>query len=592
MFSYRLTGAGETHPDYASESGFVQIRHGKRCYRRRITAKQKKLPPVIRCTSKHLLNMGLELTKSEIADYLLTNAFSTKRTEASNKTNKSSKSSLSDVIKTSTLDKTLALLKGSKESLDKVQSNLKKMKEIADKVTSSATVAEREEAYAELRSLASGMDDILGEITFADNVLFDGSHLDLTSAGQYNRSSLKNLMTTSEEVGLATQETGADAKITYDDFCKWNNTLLGVKGLDISSATGCKISAGDKELEDGKYRLKVSYAGPKSTVSIIGNNGEVLGTQENVDLSGSGVTSVELKCGVKVTFDKTQIAGSFTDKYDYEKKGPAVLYANLEYSRVNTYNLTGSQKATDRGVETVYTQKAATDAEGGKFAIGGVGLGSLERGEEGLRSGSYKVEVYKIDGNVSAIMYDSRGMVVGGVSDVILNEDGTTSLDFGNGVAMTVTDKNFSGNTTLVSTFAYTKQTNAYDNFDFEAYSKSISDAMKVVTEQQDTLGSAYALSNTVNQALKGTLSSNVHSTSSLLINNLLGGSSKTAMSLLYGTSARNTGLKWSSSLITNNLSRSLGLSTDSGTSLSSLLGGKVHRLDPVELPTHLSVRV
>jgi hypothetical protein len=579
-------------PDYAPESAFVQIRHGKRCYSLRMKAKKKKLPPGIRCTAKQFLHMGLELTKSEITDYLLRNAFSTKRTEASNKTHKSSKSALSDVIKTSTLDKTLKLLKGSNESLDKVQSNLKKMKEIADSITSSSDTKEREEAYAKLRSLASGMDDILEEITFGDNVIFDGSQMDLTSAGQYNRMVMKNLMTTSEEVGLASQETGADAKITYDDFCKWNNTLLGVKGLDISGATGCKITAGSKELEDGEYRLKVTYAGPKSTVAVIGNNGDVISEKTNVDLSGSGVTSVELDCGVKVSFDKTQIQGSFTDKYDYEKKGPAVLYANLEYSRVDTFDLAGSQKATDRGVKTIYTQKAATDAAGGKFGIGGVGLGTLDDDEEGLGSGTYKVEVYKINGDVSAIMYDSRGKVVGGVSDVILNENGTTSLDFGNGVAMTVTDKNFSGNTTLVSTFEYTEQVKTYDDFDFEEYSKSITDAMKVVTEQQDTLTSAYALSNTVNQALNGTLSSKVHSTSSLLINNLLGGSSKSAMSLLYGTSARNTGLGWSSSLITNNLSRALGLSTDSGTSLSSLLSGKVDRLDPVELPTHLSVTV
>jgi hypothetical protein len=533
--------------------------------------------------------MSLTLTASQVTDYLLTNSFCNTRTDASNKS--STTSSVSDVISTTTLTQTLKLLSGSSTNLDKVLANLKEMQTIADSVTSSSSESDRETAYAKLRSLASGMDDILEKTTFNKNEVFDGSQLDLTSAGQYNRTVLDDLTTTSKTVALATETAGAEATISYDSFCKWNNATVGLEGLDISSATGCKITAADTELEDGNYVVKVSYAGAKSKVYIQQTDGTIVSEADDVDLSGSGVATVNMDCGVQLTFDKTQVEGSTVDKYDYENNGPAVLYADLSYNRVNTYNLAGSETATDRSIETVFTQSAVTDSSGGKFSIGGVGLGTLTDGQTELDEGTYKVQVYKTGEKVSAIMYDSNGKVTGSVSDVILNDSGTTSLDFGNGVAMTVSNSNFSGSTSLVSTFNYTPSVNAYDDFDFSAYSDAITAATKTVTEQQSTIDDAYALANTVSKALNGTLSSSINSTTSQLITNLLGGSGSTsATSLLSGSSSSNTGLAWATSLITNNLSASLGLSTDSDTSLSSLLGGTVTSLDPTKLPTHVSV--
>jgi hypothetical protein len=535
-------------------------------------------------SSSSTASKELTLTASEVADYLKTNSFCSLRTEDT--------ASVTDILSTTSLTQTLKLLSGSSKNLDKVLANLKEMKKVATGITDSSTTAERNEAYAKLRSLAAGMDTILTKTTFNGNELFDGTQLDLSGAGQYNRTVLDNLKTTGSQVGLATSSANAEVQISYDDFCKWNNAMVNLEGLDISKASTCKVSGAASELENGKYVVKVSYAGPKSTVSILNSSGDLVSKQDDVDLSGSGVTSVSMDCGVQLTFDKTQVAGSAVDKYDYADNGPAVLYADLNYTRVNSYNLAGSQTAKDRSVNTVFKQGGLTDAEGGTFSLGDAGLGTLDDKKTELSAGTYRVEVYKTGDKASAIMYNNTGKLVGTVSSVSLNTNGSTSLDFGNGISLGVNNSNYADNGTLVTTLDYTPAVNTYDNFDFAAYEKKIESAVKTVTEQQNTLDEATNLSTTVQKALNGTLSSSVNSLSSQLVTTLLGnGSSSTsATSLLSGTSSSGGGLSWATSLITSNLSAALGLSTKADTSLSSLLGGTVKSLNPVTLPNKVSV--
>jgi hypothetical protein len=526
----------------------------------------------------------MDLTASEISSYLLSNAFSTERTDDTTST------SSSDKISTSTIAKTISLLSGSSDYLDDVISNLNEMLEIAQSITSSSTTEEREEAYAKLRSLSSGTDDIIDEITYDENVLFDGSQLDLYGAGTYSDMVLDSLSST-DSLGLATSEDGANIEISYDDFCTWNNALYDLEGLDISEARYSEPAVSQNELEDGSYVLEVDYLGANSTVKILDETGNTVSELDNVDLSGSGIETLTFDCGVEIDIDKTAVSGSTIDKYDYENEGAAVLYADLEYTRVNTYDLTGSQEATERSVDLTYSSDAAKDDDGGKFSISSVGLASLEDNENELEDGTYSFEIYKIGDTVAGIMYDTSGNVVGSVTDITLNDDGTTTMDFENGVEITVDNESYSGNTTLRGIIDYTQAVNSYDDFDFEAYADSIQSAIDLVTEQQDTIDDATALANTVEDAIDGTLSDSVYSTTSLLIQNLLGGDTDytSATSLLYGSSD-SSGLDWADSLIMNSLSDALGVDDDDGTSLASLLAGTTDDLDPYSLPSTLDI--
>jgi hypothetical protein len=531
----------------------------------------------------------MELTATQISNYLLTNSFSTERTTASNL--KSPVSTKKVPVATKDIGETLKLLKGSSSALGKVLTNLKEMQELASSINKRSGTEAREEVYAKLRSLSSGIDDIVEKTTFNKETLLDGAELDLKSAGQYSHMLLENLTSSSDDMALAKSETGTDAKVYYDDFCIWNNAMVRLSGLNISSAKGSEVDPAVGELESGEYSIEVDYAGPKSSVIVKKTDGTEISRQDDVDLSGSGVTTVNFGCGVALTFDKTVIQGASVDKYDYEKSGPAVLYANLSYKRVNTFQLAGAKEETDRGVSMDVAGRPATDASGNSFSIASVGLGSVGKSRTEAATGTYRAEVYKVGDYASAVLYDGWGRIVGGLSDVELNKNGTTSLDFGNGVVLSVKDENMTGNAVLKATVSYEQAVNAYDGFDFTKYANAISEAISSVKDQQKVLDTAASSVSNVQDAINGKLSGSVFNTTNLLVKDLLGGSSNSAMSLLSGSSSSTGGLSWASNLITNNLTSALGLSRKADTNITSLLSGNVKSLEPVTLPTTNHVR-
>ena len=392
-------------------------------------------------------------------------------------------------------------------------------------------------------------------------------------------------------MALASSSAGADVSISYDSYCDWNNAMYNLSGLDIASAKSCKASVSADELTNGAYKLEVDYLGDKSTAKILNTNGDTVSELDNVDLSGSGVATLSFDCGVELSINKTETAGSTYDKYDYADKGAAVLFADIDYTRINTYNLAGSQTATDRSASLSFAQGTKKDSAGGTFSICSAGLGAVDSTTNELSSGTYSVQVYKTANTVSGIMYDTDGNVVGSASATSLDTDGSTTMDFGNGVVMNVDDSNYSGNTTMTAVVDYKKATNAYDDFDFSAYTDKITAAEKTVTEQQKVISDASSLTTTASKALAGTLSGSVFSTTNLLITNLLGGDTtyKSVSDLLTGASSDTTGLGFASSMIMSNLSTSLGVDSESTTSLTSLLSGTTASLDPSTLPAKLT---
>ncbi len=153
--------------------------------------------------------------------------------------------------------------------------------------------------------------------------------------------------------------------LSYDDYCEWNNGRYDLEGLDISEVryTGYKPQTKEsdpysidtilgretrvetfKELESGQYRIQVVYQGKESSVIITNTAGKELSRADNVDLSGSGIETVAFDVGIEIDIEKSRKAYSSFDKYDFETKGAATLYANLDYARVTTYDLAGSSQ--------------------------------------------------------------------------------------------------------------------------------------------------------------------------------------------------------------------------------------------------------
>jgi hypothetical protein len=112
------------------------------------------------------------------------------------------------------------------------------------------------------------------------------------------------------------------------------------------------------------------------------------------------------------------------------------------------------------------------------------------------------------------------------------------------------------------------------------------------VTKEQTVVASANTIANTVNEAILGTLQDNVFSTTGLLITNLLGGdtSSTSATSLIGASSTDTSTLSYTNNLILKNLSKALGVDSDGGTSLASLLSGTTDTIKSYTLDKTLKI--
>ncbi len=555
--------------------------------------------------------MAMELTSAQITEYLSGTAFASIRTNSVSSS--TTASSILSKVSTSSITETLSLLSGSSERMDTILANLQDMKEIAQVAASEdSTEAERAEAYAKLRSLGAGIDTVISETKFNSQLLLNGTNLSLNSAGLYGSMIMSDLTTTGTDgLNLADQSANAKMMISYDSFCEWNNAEVDLVGLNISELrfTGKVPDTEDtdpysidnimgkdtasityKELETGQYQIEVVYAGKNSSVIITDNSGKELSRADKVDLSGSGIETVAFDVGIEMDIEKTQDPNSLYDKYDYESKGSASLYANLDYVRVSSYDLAGSAEAGARGVTLGETSLAKKDSEGDSLSITSAELGIVSEGKSELSSGNYKVEVSKFGDNINAILYDSRGRAVGAAKGTTLDAEGNTALDFGNGLIVNANAADFDGNATMTALVGYEQASNAYDDFDFGAYIDNINAAITMVSAQQNTVDKAYSYVNTIKSALNGSLE--VSGSTSSLIKDVLGGGTtySNSYSLLWGTSSSSSSsLSYTSSLILSNLSSSLGVQSG-GTSLASLLGGTTSSLDPTKLPTNISL--
>ncbi|MFA5258071.1 MAG: hypothetical protein WC360_07970 [Opitutales bacterium] len=530
----------------------------------------------------------MELTAAKVSEYISRNAFASIRVDAASSSQ--SASSMLKSVKTDSIRESMKLLSGADERMGTILANLKEMLSVANGATSyRAGVDKKNEAYATLRSLGAGVDTIVSKTTFDGQTVLNGCKFNLNSAGGYSKMLMSDLTTTGAKgLDLATQSKGAEMVISYDDFSEWNNTHVGLQGLDISAV---RYSGNDKtfnELDSGQYVIEVVYGGKDSSLIVKDLMGKELSRADGVDLSGSGIETVSLDLGLELDIEKSRDPKSNIDKYDFESKGRPSLLANLDYVRVTTYDLSGSSQGSGREASLGEVSRPVKDSGGAAFSITGASLGQISKGVPELESGQYNVEVSKYGDKVSGILYDKSGRMVGRADAGFFDKDGTSTLDFGKGLVLSVNNDGLSGNAEMKAIVNYSRSSEIYDNFDFQAYADRIQAAIDLVTDQKKTVGKAFDQVENVYNALSGASGN----TGSELVKSLLGADSGTSLvSMLTSTpSTASAQLSWTSGLITNNLTNALGVQSSDGTSILSLLSGTTDMIDPSSLPSTLKL--
>lgn len=511
----------------------------------------------------------MELTAAQILEYNAPNAFASARTQ-SRGFSTSGTSSSNSRLRTSTAEESQRLLSGSIDRMDRIEANLTSLLSLAREGSQARTSEERlTEIHALMRSLSAGIDQIVAGTKFKGEQVLDGRSLRLAGAGAASSIALADMSSTG---GLRLAETGdgASVKVWYDDYATWRNQNVGLVGLDIMEARSSEASASTRELENGDYELEVIYGGKDSTLIIRNTDGSERSRAEGVDLGGTGIETVKFDIGIELDIDKKQISQT-VDKYDYETLGKPSLFAKLNYQRVSTHNLAGAGEQEPRSATVESASAALTGSDGSTFSLVKAGISAVGTDEKELASGQYRVEIDNRGFESSVFLYTTEGRMIKALDKVDLTKEGDITLDFGNGMNLTVNNDGFEGKGKLTALVKYDQASNPAEDFDFQGYIKRVEGALNIVTAQKSMLEQA---GKQVDIAINGTSSSSVTATGSQataysLLNSALGASS--ALSLLSNSTDTSAQLQLTQQMILNSVLNAYGTqaNTESGSILS-----------------------
>jgi flagellin-like hook-associated protein FlgL len=342
------------------------------------------------------------LTISQIQDYNNRNAF----TRARSGTGLTAATFLDSVkqapdykrFQTDGIQRSYSILNGIAERMDMIRANLGTMLAYSRQGAAASSSLARDEAIGLLRSLSGGIDDIVDNTVFSGTKVLDGRPIELSmtaaGGGPTERLNLRSYYSgDSDGLALTDQPASSKSTVFYDYYAMFRNSSAGVVGLDISDAISSPVTKGRKELDNGQYRLEISYAGPDSAISIKSPTGGLINTIRGVDLSGSGQELVDLEVGVTLSIKKEQILQSI-DKYDYETNGPAKLYAMILHEQTYEHQLKqdGFQQFTNQSLQVNF-QRKLSGVDGGELRFDAIKATPVKEGTLGLASGLYSVSV-------------------------------------------------------------------------------------------------------------------------------------------------------------------------------------------------------
>lgn len=115
--------------------------------------------------------------------------------------------------------------------------------------------------------------------------------------------------------------TGNKAVSTDDVTVTSGSKLTGTTGSVALSATTTSVASGRTAMETGKYTTQVRYNGANSSVWLYDENGNLISTVRDVDLTKDAATTVDMGTGVSITVDPTKDFTSsnrtYTSTLDY-----------------------------------------------------------------------------------------------------------------------------------------------------------------------------------------------------------------------------------------------------------------------------------
>lgn len=395
--------------------------------------------------------------------------------------------SSSGPIRTENIEESFRLVTGASTRLETLEGNLNSMLDLAREGSRTRFNENKiREIYGKLRSLSAGFDQVVDAVQFKERTVFDGNKalLDLGPGSRPIELDLPDLHTYGDKsLDLSESSASAEISIRYRTEDLIVNQGYDIIGLNIESASFIRGSNSALELEDGNYKVNITYLGENSSVSISSIEGGTLETQTGVDLSGSGREWVDFDLGVRLTFEKESLFQSF-DKYDFESKGPAYLNASMQYRRIDTHTLrTGDLPGPD-SVKMLF-QPSVSDS-GGSLRVKDPVIAPAAVNQSPLENGNYTLSVDYYGENSIVKLTDAFGRINGFAFDVDLSGSGDVDVDLGNGLAFTVNADGFSSKgTSVLAPIQYYRETPAIDNFDFRDYARKIEEAIGIVAEQR-----------------------------------------------------------------------------------------------------------
>lgn len=443
------------------------------------------------------------LTTSQIEDFNNPLAFARSREARVGITEINDNRFSGNVIRTSDAEESYRLVLGAAKRLETLEGNLSTMRGLADegqRIRSGDGRALRE-VYGKLRSLSAGFDQVVDAIKFKGNPVFTGDpvQLDLGPGTRPLDLAVAKLLTYGDDsLELSQSEASAEATIRYRTEDQILNSGYDIIGLDISDASFNPEGNSALELEDGEYKVAVSYKGADSTVELRSTTGAVISRKEGVDLSGSGREWVDFDEGVRLTFDLENFFSTF-DKYDFETNGPAELQATLLYRRLDAHILRTGEAPPEDSVDFLYeTPLRIGDSSMG---VSSPSLSPLEADKQKLASGSYNLQVEYHGENSIIRLTDGLGRLAAFQYGVDLTGDADREIDLGNGLSFTLSTENFTTEgASLTVPLEYNKAPPPIEQFDFRAYRDRIDEAIELVREQREIIAEAQTQIEEANQ--------------------------------------------------------------------------------------------
>jgi hypothetical protein len=437
-------------------------------------------------------------------------------------------------VSTDSYTESLGLLSKLSDELDTIKGNLQYMLNYCVSGDEATSDEDKEEAYAQLRSLGAGIDSIVRSFTYEDSTLLSGRKYSFSYGGGTSLTvALDNLyasdigdddsnMDTDGGLGLATADDGADIEVSYDYLNSLRNSESDIVGFDITDAYSSDGDDTVQQLTDGDYQIEVEFngedGGENSTIYIENLDGTVIDQVDGLDLSGTGQLNVAFGCGMTISLE---MDGTAADSC-YETQS---LYANFSYDTVKQYNPddgTDNELITENSVSVL--KGSHLSGTSGDLKVSAAAADVLD-GRTTMSTGQYNLKInYDSDSEQGDLyLYDQNGSLISVVRDVDLSGDddsdgdgsnGTVSVDMGTGVAITLktTDFTQSSDRTYNVYLDYTAEENAYEEFDYDAYYDIVSDALSEVEDQidyvstiQDNLETRYNLIQSLAETSNGT---------------------------------------------------------------------------------------